>query len=148
MCGCGEWRMDLYSGQKCNNRGIDGQGPYLSSAALHFGRRRGWRWCGIRRTEQCISMSSSTVWFELNTLNSSYKWQIYRTCKRGIIVKWGKTVLWFLCPATKKVAGYYVIPSEILSVHPSVHPSAPHHSSARNSSYNFRPILFKLHRHF
>ena len=29
----------------------------------------------------------------------------------------------FLCPATKKVAGYYVIPSEILSVRPSV--SAP-----------------------
>ena len=29
----------------------------------------------------------------------------------------------FLCLATKKVAGYYVIPSEILSVHPSV--SAP-----------------------
>ena len=29
----------------------------------------------------------------------------------------------FLCPATKKVVGYYVIPSEILSVRPSV--SAP-----------------------
>ena len=28
----------------------------------------------------------------------------------------------FLCPATKKVAGYYVIPSEILSVRPSVSP--------------------------
>ena len=33
------------------------------------------------------------------------------------------TVVSFLCPATKKVAGYYVIPSEILSVRPSV--SAP-----------------------
>ena len=33
----------------------------------------------------------------------------------------------FLCPATRKVAGYYVIPSEILSVRPSVsvRPSAP-----------------------
>ena len=31
----------------------------------------------------------------------------------------------FLCPTTKKVAGYYVIPSEILSVRLSVHPSAP-----------------------
>ena len=31
----------------------------------------------------------------------------------------------FLCPATKKVAGYYVIPSEILSVRPSVSVSAP-----------------------
>ena len=31
----------------------------------------------------------------------------------------------FLCPATKNVAGYYVIPSEILSVRPSVRPSAP-----------------------
>ena len=31
----------------------------------------------------------------------------------------------FLCHATKKVAGYYVIPSEILSVRPYVRPSAP-----------------------
>ena len=61
----------------------------------------------------------------------------------------------FLCPDTKKVAGYYVIPSEILSVHlsvcPSVRPSVcqcPHHSSARNSSYSFRPLLFKLYRCF
>ena len=49
-------------------------------------------------------------------------------------------------PDTKKVAGYYVIPSEILSVRPSVRPSVrqrPHHSSARNSSYSFRPILFQ-----
>ena len=55
-----------------------------------------------------------------------------------------------LCPATKKVAGY-VIPSEILSVHPSVCLSLrqrPHHSCAPNSSYSFRPILFKLYRHF
>ena len=33
----------------------------------------------------------------------------------------------FLCPATKKVAGYYVIPSDILSVCPSVRPSVVHH---------------------
>ena len=57
----------------------------------------------------------------------------------------------FLCPATKKVVGYYVIPSEILSVCPSICPSVPqrpHHSSARNSSYSFRSILFKLDRRF
>ena len=30
---------------------------------------------------------------------------------------------------------------------PSVRPR-PHHSSARNSSYSFRPILFKLYRRF
>ena len=61
----------------------------------------------------------------------------------------------FLCHATKKVAEYYVIPSEILSVCLSVRPSVcpsvhqrPHHSSARNSSYSFRPILFKLYRRF
>ena len=52
-----------------------------------------------------------------------------------------------LCPATKKVAGYYVIPSEILSVRPSVR-QHPHHSCAHNSSYSFRPILFKLYRRF
>ena len=33
----------------------------------------------------------------------------------------------FLCPTTKKVAGYYVIPSEILRVRSSVH-QRPHHS--------------------
>ena len=120
----------------------------------------------------------------------------------------------FLCPATKKVAGYYVIPSEILSVCQSVClsvcqrpptillPATPptvlgqsfsnftgafrmvwryaycffrilklffitffaffrlfsgpnttemyreYVPSARNSSYSFRPILFKLYRHF
>ena len=53
----------------------------------------------------------------------------------------------FLCLATKKVAGYYVIPSEILSVGLFVH-QRPHHSSACNSSYSFRPILFKLYRCF
>ena len=36
----------------------------------------------------------------------------------------------FLCPATKKVAGYYVIPSEIFSVRPSIS-QRPHHSSAQ-----------------
>ena len=47
---------------------------------------------------------------------------------------------YLLCPATKKVAGYFVIPSEILGVRPSVCLSArpsvrrrPHHSCARNS---------------
>ena len=50
-------------------------------------------------------------------------------------------------PCHQKVAGYYVKPSEILSVRPSIR-QRPHHSSARNSSYSFRPILFKLYRHF
>ena len=57
-------------------------------------------------------------------------------------------------PRHLKVAGYYVIPSEILSVHlsvclsvrPSV--SAHHHSCIGNSSYSFRPILLKLYRCF
>ena len=45
----------------------------------------------------------------------------------GIVEIWFRIVYWqissFLCPSTKKVAGYYVILSEILSVRPSV--SAP-----------------------
>ena len=57
-------------------------------------------------------------------------------------------------PRHQKVAGYYVIPSEILSVRPSVCPSvrpsvsAHHHSCIGNSSYSFRPILLKLYRCF
>ena len=57
-------------------------------------------------------------------------------------------------PRHQKVAGYYVIPSEILSVRPSVRPSvcpsvrlsvsAHHHSCIGNSSYSFRPILLKF----
>ena len=68
----------------------------------------------------------------------------------------------FFMPRHQKVAGYYVIPSEILSVcpsirpsvclsvRPSVHPSvsAHHHSCIGNSSYSFRPILLKLYRCF
>ena len=61
-------------------------------------------------------------------------------------------------PRHQKVAGYYVIPSEILSVRPSVRLSvcpsvrpsvSPHHHSCiGNSSYSFRPILLKLYRCF
>ena len=61
-------------------------------------------------------------------------------------------------PRHQKVAGYYVIPSEILSVRPSVRlsvclsvrpsVSAHHHSCIGNSSYSFRPILLKLYRCF
>ena len=57
-------------------------------------------------------------------------------------------------PRHQKVAGYYVIPSEILSVRPSVclsvrpSVSAHHHSCIGNSSYSFRPILLKLYRCF
>ena len=57
---------------------------------------------------------------------------------------------WVFMPRHQKVAGYYVIPSEILSVRPSVRPSvsAHHHSCIGNSSYSFRPILLKLYRCF
>ena len=65
-------------------------------------------------------------------------------------------------PRHQKVAGYYVIPSEILSFRPSVRPSvclsvrpsvrpsvsAHHHSCIGNSSYSFRPILLKLYSCF
>ena len=61
-------------------------------------------------------------------------------------------------PRHQKVAGYYVIPSEILSVRPSVRlsvrasvrpsVSAHHHSCIGNSSYSFRPIFLKLYRCF
>ena len=65
-------------------------------------------------------------------------------------------------PRHQKVAGYYVIPSEILSVRPSVRPSvclsvrpsvrpsvsAHIHSCIGHSSYSFRPILLKLYRCF
>ena len=57
-------------------------------------------------------------------------------------------------PRHQKVAGYYVIPSEILSVRPSVclsvrpSVSAHLHSCIGNSSYSFRPILLKLYRCF
>ena len=68
----------------------------------------------------------------------------------------------FFMPRHQKVAGYYVIPSEILSVRPSVRlsvcpsvrpsvcpsVSAHHHSCIGNSSYSFRPILLKLYRCF
>ena len=57
-------------------------------------------------------------------------------------------------PRHQKVAGYYVIPSEILSVRPSVclsvrpSVSAHHHSCIGNSSYSFWRILLKLYRCF
>ena len=81
-----------------------------------------------------------------------------------------KNIFWqtymVFMPRHQKVAGYYVIPSEILSVRPSVRPSvclsvclsvrqsvrpsvsAHHHSCIGNSSYSFRPILLKLYRCF
>ena len=81
-----------------------------------------------------------------------------------------KNIFWqtyrVFMPRHQKVAGYYVIPSEILSVRPSVRlsvcpsvrpsirpsvrpsVSAHHHSCIGNSSYSFRPILLKLYRCF
>ena len=74
----------------------------------------------------------------------------------------GKMVFPLFMPRHQKVARYYVIPSEILSVRPSVRlsvclsvrpsvrpsVSAHHHSCIGNSSYSFRPILLKLYRCF
>ena len=52
-------------------------------------------------------------------------------------------------PRHQKVAGYYVIPSEILSVRPSVCPSVrPSAPTTILVSYSFRPILLKLYRCF
>ena len=61
---------------------------------------------------------------------------------------WGvsnKHCLSFLYPATQKVEGYYVIPSELwVSVHPSsVHPSVSTSFPCSNFS-TFWPIFFKL----
>ena len=64
----------------------------------------------------------------------------------SIDLQWEKRKLRFIMPRHQKVAGYYVIPSEILSVRPSV--STHHHSCIGNSSYSFRPILLKLYRCF
>ena len=83
------------------------------------------------------------------------------------IINVTKMILWlsentiigfFFMLRHQKVAGYYVIPSEILSVCPSVRlsvclsvrpsVSAHHHSCIGNSSYSFRPILLKLYRCF
>ena len=51
----------------------------------------------------------------------------------------------FLYPATQKVAGYYVIPSDRLSVHLSVCPSVCHKivSAFENRSRYFHETLFK-----
>ena len=97
--------------------------------------------------------------------NSSYSfWRIllklYRCFKDGLKI----CILFFqnpeiiFMPRHQKVAGYYVIPSEILSVRPSVRlsvcpsvrqsVSTHHHSCIGNSSYSFRPILLKLYRCF
>ena len=71
--------------------------------------------------------------FIVNCLCLEQTWQVY-SLRRHVALR--KVLTWsclhvfkwlwfcalvFLCPATKKVAGYYVIPSEILSVRPSVH---------------------------
>ena len=78
----------------------------------------------------------------------------------GISCPWAfkKLMSPLFMPRHQKVAGYYVIPSEILSVRPSVclsvrpsvrpSVSAHHHSCIGNSSYSFRPILLKLYRCF
>ena len=53
----------------------------------------------------------------------------------------------FLYPATQKVAGYYVIPSEnfeILSVCPSVRPSVRPHLAL---SHSFKSLFLSVHTH-
>ena len=63
-------------------------------------------------------------------------------------VFWQSCKLPFLCPATKKVAGYYVIPSDILSVCPSVcpsvRPSAVYHSCQLHNFDTVRDNFTKL----
>ena len=60
----------------------------------------------------------------------------------------------FFMPRHQKSGGvlcYTLWNFECPSVRTYVRPSVrqrPHHSSARNSSYSFRPILFKLYRRF
>ena len=103
-------------------------------------------------------------------LPSLFKWWhgltlTYFTARSNLVPYelYGKKVKqWIFMPRHQKVAGYYVIPSEILSVRPSVRPSvclsvrpsvrpsisAYHHSCIGNSSYSFRPILLKLYRCF
>ena len=63
------------------------------------------------------------------------------------------TGYWVIMPRHQKGGGvlcYTLWNFECPSVRPSVRPSVsvPHHFSARNSSYSFRPILFKLYRRF
>ena len=55
--------------------------------------------------------------------NSSYSFILILLKLHSCLNHGLKICMCFLCPATKKVAGYYVIPSEILSVRPSVRPS-------------------------
>ena len=93
-------------------------------------------------TTQDVASLAAFLQTEVMFFFSSYLFIYYFFCFLYLL---------FLCLATKKVAGYYVIPSEILSVRPSVCLSVrqrPHHLCARNSSYSFRPILFKLYRRF
>ena len=94
----------------------------------------------------------------------SFEFRPDPTTDLGVSCPWASKNLMLLLfmPRHQKVAGYYVIPSEILSVRPSVHPSvclsvrpsvrpsvsAHHHSCIGNSSYSFRPILLKLYRCF
>ena len=121
------------------------------------------------RLSVCLSVHLSVSAHHHSCIgNSSYSFRpillkLYRCFKDGLKI----CILFFqnpeiifyhffpiFMPRHQKVAGYYVIPSEILSVRPSVCPSvrpsvsAHHHSCIGNSSYSFRPILLKLYRCF
>ena len=70
------------------------------------------------------------------------------TCKGNAVhldIAGGLLFCAFLCPATK-VAGYYVIPSELLSVCPSVRPSAVDHSCPLHNFDTVRDNFTKLGR--
>ena len=102
------------------------------------------------------------LWFRMRNLSlAGYNCSGGASCMACSFIKQSCTYMpikCFIMPRHQKVAGYYVIPSEILSVrpsvclsvHPSVRPSvsAHHHSCIGNSSYSFRPILLKLYRCF
>ena len=135
------------------------------------------------RCHHVISVDIDPIFFKLagnkdmRNIMNEFEFRPDRTTDYGVSCPWaskkyphrlimGKMVFPLFMPRHQEVAGYYVIPSEILSVRPSVRPSvclsvclsvcpsvrpsvsAHHHSCIGNSSYSFRPILLKLYRCF
>ena len=74
-------------------------------------------------------MSEATPWLPINDNYRSMNVEVGFTKSKCTFKLMRKTYLGkrggerFLCPVTKKVVGYYVIPSEILSVSPSAPPT-------------------------
>ena len=69
-----------------------------------------------------------------------YEMQIVQ-CQHLLLLE----IPYFYAPP-QKVAGYYVIPSDILGVCPSVHPSAVHHSCQLYNFVTVRDNFTKLGR--